>query len=188
MCDRFSADGFRTLAVRVIRRRVLGFDGQREKPRERERDFQVIPGRWENGVCVYVCALCPQGGDPRAVSHLHTHTPFSAPRNQLDVPFSLSRFFPLVTRTPSTRRRITRAARVRKPSAETRSHIQKFSFFRSSTCVVPPTHHTHTCIRFPLLLPRLPCTRYLASVFASFRLHFLGFMVHEPLEPSTRFP
>ena len=52
MCDRFSADGFRTRAARVIRRRVLGFGGQREKPRKRERDVQVIPGRWENGVCV----------------------------------------------------------------------------------------------------------------------------------------
>ena len=52
MCDRFSADGFRTRAARVIRRRVLGFGGQRENPGKREGDVQVIPGRWENGVCV----------------------------------------------------------------------------------------------------------------------------------------
>ena len=54
MCDRFSADGFRTRAVRVIRRRVLGFGGQREKPGKREVDVQAIPGRWGNGVCVGV--------------------------------------------------------------------------------------------------------------------------------------
>ena len=36
MCDRFSADGFRTRAARVIRRRVLGFGGQMEKPGKRE--------------------------------------------------------------------------------------------------------------------------------------------------------
>ena len=52
MCDRFSADGFRTRAARVIRRRVLGFGGQREKPGKREGDVQVVPGRGENSVCV----------------------------------------------------------------------------------------------------------------------------------------
>ena len=31
MCDRFSADGFRTRAVRVIRRRVLGVRATKEK-------------------------------------------------------------------------------------------------------------------------------------------------------------
>ena len=33
-------------------------------------------------------------------AHTYTHTAFPAPRNHLDVPFSLSRFFPLVARTP----------------------------------------------------------------------------------------
>ena len=71
MCDRFSADGFRTRAARVIRRRVLGFGGQREKPGKREGDVQVIPGRWENGVCVCRCALC--------VRRAGTRGPFHAP-------------------------------------------------------------------------------------------------------------
>ena len=52
VCDRFSADGFRTRAVRVTRRRVLGFVGQREKPEKSEGDVQVVPGRWGNGACV----------------------------------------------------------------------------------------------------------------------------------------
>ena len=37
MCDRVSADGFRTRAARVIRRRVLGFGGQRENRGKGER-------------------------------------------------------------------------------------------------------------------------------------------------------
>ena len=72
MCDRVSADGFRTRAARVIRRRVLGFSGQRENREKGRENVQVIPGRWGNGVCVWVCALCPQGGDPRAVSRSPT--------------------------------------------------------------------------------------------------------------------
>ena len=54
MCDRFSADGFRTRAVRVIRRRVLGFGLPKGKTGKERGDVQVIPGRWENGVCVGV--------------------------------------------------------------------------------------------------------------------------------------
>ena len=52
MCDRFSAYGFRTRAARVIRRRVLGFGGQRENRGKGRENVQVIPGRWGNGVCV----------------------------------------------------------------------------------------------------------------------------------------
>ena len=53
MCDRVSADGFRTRAARVIRRRVLGFGGQRENRDKGRENVQVIPGRWEK-VCVCV--------------------------------------------------------------------------------------------------------------------------------------
>ena len=38
------------------------------KPKEGERDVQVIPGRMGNGVCVQVCAVCPKAGDQMAVS------------------------------------------------------------------------------------------------------------------------
>ena len=42
----------------------------------------------------------------------------------------------------------------RKPITHT-----KLLFFPSFyVCCVPPTYDTHTCIRFPLLLSRLPCT------------------------------
>ena len=37
MCDRFSADGFRTRAARVIRRRVLGVQATKGKNRGREK-------------------------------------------------------------------------------------------------------------------------------------------------------
>ena len=52
MCDRFSADGFRTRAARVIRRRVLWFGRPKGKPGKGKGVVQVIPGRWEKGVCV----------------------------------------------------------------------------------------------------------------------------------------
>ena len=73
MCDRFSADGFRTRAVRVIRRRVLGVRAAKGKNRERERErgnVQVIPGRGKR-VCVCRCALC--------VRRAGTRGPFHAP-------------------------------------------------------------------------------------------------------------
>ena len=44
MCDRFSADGFRTRAARVIRWRVLGVRvAKGKKTKEGVRDVQVIP-------------------------------------------------------------------------------------------------------------------------------------------------
>ena len=62
MSDRFSADGFRTRAARVIRRRVLGVrvakgktgkGGKGERGKVGERFVQVIPGRGK-AVCVCV--------------------------------------------------------------------------------------------------------------------------------------
>ena len=52
MCDRVSADGFRTRAVRVIRWRVLGVRATKGKTGKGRGNVQVIPGRWENGACV----------------------------------------------------------------------------------------------------------------------------------------
>ena len=46
----------------------MGFGRPKGKTGEERGNVQVIPGRWENGVCVLVCALCPHGGDPMAVS------------------------------------------------------------------------------------------------------------------------
>ena len=59
MCDRFSADGFRTRAARVIRRRELGFGRPKGKNRERERERErERPGdswaREKRCVCVGV--------------------------------------------------------------------------------------------------------------------------------------
>ena len=68
-CDRFSADGFRTRAARVIRWLVLGVRATkggtergragrtgdsrtRGKTGKREKVVQVIPWRGKNGVCV----------------------------------------------------------------------------------------------------------------------------------------
>ena len=70
MCDRVSADGFRTRAVRVIRRRVLGFGGQRGKTGKERGSVQVIPGRGKT-VCVCKCALC--------IRRAGTRGPFHAP-------------------------------------------------------------------------------------------------------------
>ena len=86
----------------------------------------------------------PSGPRPADTERTPTHT-YRFPRAQ-EPPGRHPLTFPvfhLVARTPSTRRRITRAARVRKPSAENRSHIQKFSFPRSSSCVAYPRHTTH---------------------------------------------
>ena len=54
MCNRFSADGFRTRAARVIRRRVLGVRVAKGKTGEERGNVQVIPGRGKSGVCVCV--------------------------------------------------------------------------------------------------------------------------------------
>ena len=72
----------------------------------------------------------------------HTHR-FPGVRESPRRPVSLLSVSPLVARTTSTSRRITRAARVRKPSAENRSDGQKLSFPRSSSCVLYPRHTTH---------------------------------------------
>ena len=52
MCDRFSADGFRTRAARVIRRRVLGVRATKWKTGKRGKVRPGVPGRGKNGVCV----------------------------------------------------------------------------------------------------------------------------------------
>ena len=89
MCDRFSADGFRTRATMVIRWRVLGVratKGKTGKWRERRPGDSRTLGK--RGVCVWVCTLCPQGGDPRAVSPFHVA---NAPRNRCNSCFKNTR-------------------------------------------------------------------------------------------------
>ena len=124
------------------------------------------------------------------IAHTYTHTPrFSRVRESPRWSVPPFPVFPLVARIPSTRHRITRVARVRKPSAENRSHIQNLSVFSLSTCVGYPQHTTHIrAFAFLSCYHDCPVTLEHRFVFASFRLPFLGFMVHEPLEPSTRFP
>ena len=70
MCDRFSADGFRTRAARVIRRRVLGVRVAKGKDRGRERERPGDSWAREKG-CVCRCALC--------VRRAGTRGPFHAP-------------------------------------------------------------------------------------------------------------
>ena len=71
--DRFSADGARTRATRIIRWRVLGV---RASKGETERRRAGRPGDFlthGKTVCVCRCALrVPKGGDPRAVPRSST--------------------------------------------------------------------------------------------------------------------
>ena len=70
MCDRFSADGFRTRAVRMIRRRVLGFGrpkGKTGKERRGRPGGSLALGKR----CVCSFALC--------VRRAGTRGPFHAP-------------------------------------------------------------------------------------------------------------
>ena len=68
-CDRFSADGFRTRATRVIRWRVLGV---RATKVETERGGTGRPGEsrthWTT-VCGCTCALCVQRAGTRGPFH-----------------------------------------------------------------------------------------------------------------------
>ena len=76
-------------------------------------------------------------------AHTYTHTPFFQRPGTTWTSPSLFPGLSLWSPNPGTRRRITRTARVRKPSAENRSHIQNFAFPRSSACVAYPRHTTH---------------------------------------------
>ena len=70
VCDRFSADGFRTRAARVIRRRELGLGRPKGKNRGRERERPG--GSWALGkrcVCVCKCALCVRMAGTRGAFH-----------------------------------------------------------------------------------------------------------------------
>ena len=121
----------------------------------------------------------PSGLRPADTERTPTHTPrFSRVRESPGRPVPPFRVFPLVARTPSTRHRITRVARVRNPSAENRSHIQKFYFPRSSSCVLYPRHTAHihaTVFSFTLAKTIAPYTfvRFLCCVFSNspFRFH-----------------
>ena len=75
----------------------------------------------------------PSGPRPADTEHTPTDTPrFPSAQKSPGRPFPSFTVFPLVARTPSTRRRITWAARVRKPSAENRLHIQKLPRIEST--------------------------------------------------------
>ena len=49
----------------------MEFGRPKGKPGKSDGNVQVIPGRWENGVCVGVYSVS-NGGDPRAVSRSPT--------------------------------------------------------------------------------------------------------------------
>ena len=191
MCDRFSVDGFRTRAALVIRRRVLGVRVAKGKNRGRERERPgdvnspgVAPLTWVLGrraspVPPWTRTWCngPRVPALRTQSaHLHTHTVFPAPRNHLDVPFSLPRFFPLATEPQYPQPDHPGGAGSKTIGRKPITHTKPLRFLSFYVCCVPPTYDTHTCIRFPLLLSRLPCiTRTLVCVcvfsISLFRLH-----------------
>ena len=78
--DRFSADGARTRATRVIRWRVHGVRVVKVEPKEGEQDVQVIPGRMGTR-CVCRCALCVRREGTRGTFH----TPQQLkPRNEVN--------------------------------------------------------------------------------------------------------
>ena len=88
--------------------------------------------------------MSPPSGTHSA--YLHTHR-FPCARSSPGRPVPLVSVSPLAARTPRTRHRIIRVARVRAPSAENRSSVQKHPVSRSSSCVLYPRHTTH--IRAP---------------------------------------
>ena len=101
----------------------------------------------------------PSGPRPADTERTPTHThPFFRAQESHGRPLLSFPVFPFGHLNPSTRRRITRAARVRKPTAENRSNVQKFPFSPSSSCVASPnTPHTYLHpLSLSLWLKRLP--------------------------------
>ena len=117
------------------------------------------------------CGTTPSMGDGKALesprfgthrAHLHTQTVFPCVRGSPGRPVPFLSVSPLCARTPSTRDRITRAARVRAPSAENRSDVQKVSFSRHSSCLLYHRHATHiraSAFTFTLANTIAPYTR-----------------------------
>ena len=119
--------------------------GRNETIEENGRNKDVNPGsRCETSL------RPPPPGTHSA--HLHTHR-FPCVRNPPGRHALIFSVFPLADRTPTTRLRITRVARIRAPSAENRSDVQKSPFFPFFfLCSVHQTYHTHACARFLFLL------------------------------------
>ena len=86
---------------------------------------------------------------------------------------------------PSTRHRITLAARVRKQSDENRSHVQKFSFSGPSSCVLYPRHTTHIrASAFPFT-PAITIARYHFVHFSCCVFSISPFRIHGATELRT---
>ena len=103
------------------------------QPGTRNMRHNAFHGRWKGP---RVPALWNPQGTPT-----YTHR-FPCVRGSPGRPVPFLSVSNLCARTPSTRHRITLAARVRAPSAENRSYVQKFSVSPSS-CVPPMFPHTH---------------------------------------------
>ena len=103
------------------------------QPGTRNMRHNAFHGRWKGP---RVPALWNTQGTPTYTHRFPVRQGFS----WTSLPLSFS--FHFVRPNPSTRHRITRAARVRAPSAENRSYVQKFSVSPSS-CVPPMFPHTH---------------------------------------------
>ena len=138
------------------------------QPGTRNMRHNSFHGRWKGP---RVPALWNTQGTPT-----YTHR-FPCVRGSPGRPVPFLSVSPLCARTPSTRHRITRAARVRAPSAENRSYVQKFSVSPSS-CVPPMFPHTHV---LPFSLFALQTDSPYTCVrrrCASFRFPFPRIMVH----------
>ena len=115
-----------------------------------------------------------------------THKPrFPSVRESPGRPVPLISVFPLVARTQSTSHRVSRVARVRNPSAENRSHVQKLPFpvLLRVFCTHDIPHTYVHPLSLSLLLLRLPRTLVVHFVFASFRDPFPEFMVQQNSVP-----
>ena len=122
----------------------------------------------------------PSGPRPADTERTPTHTHhFPSAQESPGRPSLPFPGFPLWQPNPSTRRRITRAARVRKPSAGNGSNVQKFPFSRSSSCVLYPRHTTHiraSAFHFSPAITIVQKPSY-SRVFASFRIPLSDIMV-----------
>ena len=109
-------------------------------------------------------------------AHTYTHIPLSRAQESPGRALSLSRFFPLASEPQYQPLDHPGGAGSETIGRKPITHTKLLLFPPFYVCCVPPTHRTHTCTRFPLLLSRLPCiqsTLVCVCVFSRslFRFH-----------------
>ena len=113
--------------------------------------------------------LCFSCDSVQRHTYTHTHTIFPCVRSSPGRPTLRLSAYPLCARTKSTSHRITRVARVRATSAETRSCVQTFTVSRSSGLFLFP--HIRASSFHYNSVKRLPSTdseRFGFCVFPTF--------------------